>query len=226
MSPDWLAAFIAAQMSAYLASLFSSTVRSTTETSEVGTRKAMPVSLPFNSGITLPTALAAPVEDGLMFSRMPRPPRQSFMDGASTVFWVAVAACTVVIRPRLMPQLSFSTLATGARQLVVQEAAETMVSPLYAVWFTPYTNIGVLSLEGADITTFLAPALMCAWQDSSSRKKPVHSSTMSAPTSFHFRLTGSFSAVRRIFLPLTTRLLPSTLMSPLKLPCTESYFSI
>src|SRR6187431_1218771 len=121
---------MAAQISAYDASLTSSTVRSTTDTSEVGTRKAIPVNLPLSSGMTLPTALAAPVEDGMMFSRMPRPPRQSFLDGPSTVFWVAVAACTVVIRPRLMPKLSFSTLAIGARQLVVQEALETIVSPL------------------------------------------------------------------------------------------------
>ncbi len=65
----------------------------------------------------------------MMFSRMPRPPRQSFLDGPSTVFCVAVAACTVVIRPRLMPQVSFSTLATGARQLVVQEAFEMIAWP-------------------------------------------------------------------------------------------------
>src|SRR3990167_6540743 len=93
----------------------------------------MPVSFLFSSGITLPTALAAPVEDGMIFSRMPRPPRQSLEDGPSTVFCVAVAAWTVVIRPRLMPQLSFNTLATGARQLVVQEAADTMASPAYWV---------------------------------------------------------------------------------------------
>ena len=86
----------------------------------------MPVSFLFSSGITTPTALAAPVLDGMMFSRMPRPPRQSLFDGPSTVFCVAVAACTVVIRPRLMPQVSFSTLATGARQLVVHEAFEMM----------------------------------------------------------------------------------------------------
>ena len=65
----------------------------------------------------------------MMFSRMPRPPRQSFLEGPSTVFWVAVAACTVVMRPRLMPKASFSTLATGARQFVVQEAAEMMAWP-------------------------------------------------------------------------------------------------
>src|SRR5574339_695315 len=132
---DW--AFISAQISAYVAGFSSSTVRSTTETSEVGTRKAMPVSFLLSSGITTPTALAAPVEDGMMFSRMPRPPRQSLLLGPSTVFWVAVAACTVVIRPRLMPHLSLTTLATGARQLVVQEALEMMSSPLYLAWLTP-----------------------------------------------------------------------------------------
>ena len=78
----------------------------TTDTSDVGTRKLMPVSLPLSAGSTTPTALAAPVEDGMMFSRMPRPPRQSLFEGPSTVFCVAVAACTVVIRPRLMPHLS------------------------------------------------------------------------------------------------------------------------
>ena len=112
-------------------------MRSTTETSEVGTRNAIPVSFLLSSGITLPTAFAAPVDDGMMFSRMPRPPRQSLFDGPSTVFCVAVAACTVVIRPRLMPQVSFSTFATGARQFVVHEALEMIASPLYVAWFTP-----------------------------------------------------------------------------------------
>src|SRR3989338_8694787 len=131
------AAFMALQMSSYEASLFSSTVRSTTDTSDVGTRKDMPVSFLFSSGITTPTALAAPVLEGMMFSRMPRPPRQSLLEGPSTVFCVAVAACTVVIRPRLMPNLSLITLAKGARQLVVQDALEMMASPLYVAWFTP-----------------------------------------------------------------------------------------
>ncbi|CKS97354.1 Uncharacterised protein [Mycobacterium tuberculosis] len=97
----------------------------------------MPVSFLLSSGITTPTALAAPVLEGMMFSRMPRPPRQSLLLGPSTVFCVAVAACTVVIRPRLMPHLSFSTLASGARQLVVQLALLTMASPAYFLSFTP-----------------------------------------------------------------------------------------
>ena len=65
-------------------------VRSTTETSRVGTRKAIPVSFPSSSGMTLPTALAAPVEEGMILPDAARPPRQSFREGPSTVFWVAV----------------------------------------------------------------------------------------------------------------------------------------
>merc|ERR1712023_194837 len=63
----------------------SSQVRSTTETSIVGTRKAMPVSLPATSGTTLATALAAPVEEGMMLPDAARPPRQSFFEAPSTV---------------------------------------------------------------------------------------------------------------------------------------------
>jgi len=64
-------------------------VRSTTDTSVVGTRKAIPVSFPFSSGSTLPTALAAPVALGMMLVLAVRPPRQSLFEGPSTVFCVA-----------------------------------------------------------------------------------------------------------------------------------------
>ena len=46
--------------------------------------------------------------------------------------------------------------------------------------------------------TFLAPAAMCLRAFSSSRKRPVDSTTTSAPTSSHLRLAGSISAVRRM----------------------------
>ena len=71
------AALIFAQTSEYDAPLSSVTVRSTTETSAVGTRKAMPVSTPLRSGRTWATALAAPVPEGMMLKHAPRPPRQS-----------------------------------------------------------------------------------------------------------------------------------------------------
>lgn len=106
--------FMAAFTSSYEALFSSQQVKSTTETLGVGTRKAIPVSLPLSSGSTFPTAyksdikqnhaqgldsinmnitpahtFAAPVELGIIFCPAPRPPRQSFMEGPSTVFCVA-----------------------------------------------------------------------------------------------------------------------------------------
>lgn len=46
----------AALISSYEAAFSSLTVRSTTDTSTVGTRKAIPVSFPFREGSTFPTA--------------------------------------------------------------------------------------------------------------------------------------------------------------------------
>merc|ERR550525_758843 len=136
------ASLMAATMSSYLAGFSSLQVKSTTDTSGVGTRNAIPVSFPFRAGSTFPTALAAPVEEGMMFCDAHRPPRQSLppRDGPSTVSWVAVIACTVVIKPSTRPNLSFTTLVSGARQFVVQDALETTVSvALYSVWLTPTT---------------------------------------------------------------------------------------
>src|SRR5215468_6271066 len=156
------ASFIAALISSYLADLANRQVKSTTDTFTVGTRNAIPVNLPLRSGITLPTALAAPVLEGMILVPAARPPRQSFFEGPSTVFCVAVIACTVVIRPSTMPNLSCTTLARGARQLVVQEALETtVISFRYLLWLTPMTNMGA-SFEGAVITTFRAPAFRWA----------------------------------------------------------------
>lgn len=152
-------------------------VKSTTETLAVGTRMDMPVSLPLRSGMTLPTALAAPVDDGMMFWAAVRPPRQSLPDGPSTVFWVAVYEWMVVMRPSIMVNSLWMTLARGARQLVVHEAFEmTGISDLYSLLFTPMTNIGA-SAEGAEMTTFFAPPLMCADAFSVVVKTPVDSTT-------------------------------------------------
>ncbi len=42
------------------------TVRSATETSMVGVRRAMPVNMPLTAGVTVLSALAEPVEDMMM----------------------------------------------------------------------------------------------------------------------------------------------------------------
>ena len=72
------------------------------------------------------------------------------------VFWVAVMAWTVVMRPSTMPKLSWMTLARGAKQLVVQEALLSILRELsYFSWFMPITNMGA-SAEGAEMRTLLA----------------------------------------------------------------------
>ena len=156
-----------------------------------------------------------------------RPPRQSLREGPSTVLCVAVAACTVVMRPCSTPKLSLSTLTSGARQFVVQDALETNCVPrTYFSRLTPVTNIGVSSLEGADMTTYLAPASMCPCESSLVRKRPVLSTTYSTPAAPQLISRGSFSAVTRILRPLTTSMPSCTSTVPSKRPCTESYLSI
>merc|ERR1719242_612856 len=77
-------------------------------------------------GYALATALAAPVEDGMMLAEAARPARQSapFIE-PSTVSCEAVAAWTVVMRPCLMPNFSLMVFTSGARPLVVHDAHET-----------------------------------------------------------------------------------------------------
>ena len=100
------ASLTAAFTSSRVVAVLRTTFRSTTDTSAVGTRNARPVSFPATSGITSPTALAAPVDVGMMFPNTLLPIRQSFVDFPSTVFCLDVAAWIVDIRPFSIPNLS------------------------------------------------------------------------------------------------------------------------
>ena len=152
------------------------------------------------------------------------PPLKSFFEGPSTVNWVAVVACTVVISASEIPNSSCKTFATGARQLVVQDALETIKSLLLAsLWFTPITNIGA-SGDGAEITTFFAPPSMCNCAFSKEVKIPVHSATISVSTLFQLICLGSLSAVILIILLSTTKFPSLTSIEASHVPWTESYF--
>src|SRR3954463_263984 len=122
----------------------------------------------------------------------------------------------VVIRPSTMPNLSCSTLATGTRQFVVQEALLTTVcfDGSYLLWFTPMTSVGTsssLALVGAEMTTRLAPALMWLLAPSRSVKSPVDSTTYEAPSWPHGSSAGLRTETHLTNLPLTT--MPSSLAS-------------
>ena len=95
------------------------------DTSGVGTRMELPVSLPSSSGSALATALAAPVSVITMFSAAERP-RRSPLWKLSIRFWSLVNEWTVSTWPCTTPYLSLMAFSTGVMALVVQEAAETI----------------------------------------------------------------------------------------------------
>src|SRR3954463_15483586 len=163
----WRGGFDAASFIAWLTSSLVTLrlrrqVRSVMLPSGTGTRRAMPVSLPLRSGMTSPTALAAPVVDGMMLIEAARARYGSEWIWSATR-WSLVKAWQVVISPFSMPKAEWRTLAIGARQLVVHEALETIRS-VGLSWssLTPRTIVASsLSLAGALRTTFWAPASMC-----------------------------------------------------------------
>jgi hypothetical protein len=122
-----------------------------------------------------------------------------------------VYACTVVIRPCLIPSASWSTFATGARQFVVQDAFETMwcVSGSYVSKLTPRATVTSGSFAGAETITFLAPASRCFSASARARKRPVDSITTSTSRSAHGSRAGSGSPGVTIVRPSTTSA-PST----------------
>merc|ERR1719454_479069 len=172
----------------------------------------------------LATALAAPVEDGMMLAEAARPARQSPFIEPSTVSCEAVAACTVVIRPCLMPNFSLMTLTSGARPLVVHDAHETTaIDESYSSSLTPTTRVGVsASLAGAEMMTCLAPPSMCFMQPSVVVNAPVDSHTYSTPVDFHGISVGSRVAESETSTPLILRPSPASSQVPEKRPCTVS----
>merc|ERR1719336_3745544 len=158
-------------------------------------------------GYALATALAAPVDDGMMLAEAARPARQSPFIEPSTVSCDAVAAWTVVIRPCLMPNFSLMTFTRGARPFVVHDAHETTaIDESYSSSLTPTTRVGVsASLAGADMMTFLAPPSTCFMQPSVVVNAPVDSQTYSTPAWVQGISVGSRVAERVTERPLTLR---------------------
>ncbi len=101
-------------------------VKSRIETTGVGTRIEWPFSLPSSSGITIPTALAAPVVVGMMDCPAARARRRSLCSRSRSL-WSLVYEWIVVIRPFSIPSVSLRTLVSGAMQFVVQEALEIIL---------------------------------------------------------------------------------------------------
>ena len=97
------------------------------------------MSFPASSGITFPMAWAAPVVVGTMLIAAALDLLNLFpLSGASRIFWFHVYAWIVVMNPVLSSLYPARAFAIGARQFVVQDAPETILSSEVRVsWFTP-----------------------------------------------------------------------------------------
>src|SRR3954452_5980131 len=126
-----------------------------------------------------------------------------------------------------MPNASLSTLASGARQFVVQDALLMIVcEPSYLSWLTPMTIVRWSPWAGAGMMTFLAPpASTCLRASSALVKKPVDSTTTSTPRSAQGRAAGSRSESTLMVLPPTLMPSPSAPTSSGSTPRMLSYFS-
>src|SRR4051812_11844932 len=126
-----------------------------------------------------------------------------------------------------MPNASLSTLASGARQFVVQDALLMIVcEPSYLSWLTPMTIVRSSPVAGAEMMTFLAPpASTCLRASSALVKKPVDSTTTSTPRSAQGRAAGSRSESTLMVLPPTLMPSPSAPTSSARTPRMLSYFS-
>src|SRR3984893_3760832 len=93
-----------------------------------------------------------------------------------------------------MPNVSCKTLATGARQFVVQDAFDTTLcfAASYVLSLTPRTNVASGPSAGAEIITFLTDPRRCFLASAPLVNSPVDSTTMSAPTEAQSISPGSF----------------------------------
>eukprot|EP00963_Diacronema_lutheri_P007625 scaffold660_cov365-Pavlova_lutheri.AAC.5 len=160
--PDSLAFFKAVLISSTVTVFPTSKTQSVMDPFSRGTRMASPLSLPLSSGYTRVTAVAEPVDVGARLHRPDLPLLKSdFLEfGASTMVCVFVTLWTVVMHPFTMPKFSWITFTTGARQLVVQDAA-VMRWSFFGSYFSslhPYTMFSTSSFTGAETMTFFTPA--------------------------------------------------------------------
>src|SRR5215204_1009662 len=125
-----------------------------------------------------------------------------------------------------MPNFSWITLATGARQLVVHEAFEMTLcfAASYISSLTPSTIVTSSPLAGAEMITFLTDPRRCFDASSAFVNLPVDSITISAPTAFQSISDGSFSENTLNESPSTVIVSPDAVISLSRLPITESYF--
>ena len=126
-----------------------------------------------------------------------------------------------------MPKCRASTLATGARQLVVQDAFEMMwcFAGSYLSSLTPSTNVMSGFFAGRGDDDLLGAGREVLGRAVASVKRPVHSSTMSTPSSFHGQLRRVLDRGTLNSSPVDDDAVAVALTSCVEVAEDESYFS-
>src|SRR6266568_7951515 len=98
------------------------------------------------------------------------------------------------MEPFLILKFSWTTFATGARQLVVQDALEMMwcFAGSYFLSFTPSTTVMSSFFAGAEMMTFFTKPFKCFLASSALVNNPVDSTTICAPREDQSIVAGSF----------------------------------
>ena len=112
----------------------------------------------------------------------------------------------------MIPNWSSNTFAIGAKQLVVHDAQLITVSdPSRISWLVLKTIVLRSPVAGAEITTFLAPAVIWAAAFSLSVKNPVHSRTTSTFTDIIGRIDKVSGQITKAYGPGVLSVLRDTL---------------
>jgi len=114
----------------------------------------MPRELAVEGRITLPTALAAPCEEGMMFCPAPPPPPVLRRSAPSHRFLGGGSRMHGCHQRRPDPKFQCSTLRSAQAIGACREALETISSPQGCCAFTPITNIGVRLFMGGEHQLF------------------------------------------------------------------------
>jgi hypothetical protein len=163
-------------------------VRSTTETVGVGTRKDMPVSLPLVAGSTSPTALAAPVVEGMILMAAALPPLQSFFRGTVNGFLGCCIGMDGSHQSGFNADAFLQKHVNQRRQAVGGAGSvgnDVVKSRIIFLLIDSHTMVFTSPFPGAEMMTFFAPASRWPLAFSESVNNPVDSMTYSTPSSFH-----------------------------------------
>ena len=143
----------------WLRSFFVQKTKSTRDTLGVGTLIATPSNFPGSEGIISTIALDAPVDVGTIDWLADLALLGSLWE-LSKILWSLVKEWMVVIKPVSMSKFSFRTCATGAIQLVVNDAAERILSSFFnSNSLPPKTIVFSAFSHGAETRMFCEPLI-------------------------------------------------------------------